>query len=86
MPYIKKKIHRMILNVLIYRNLEYLDCDGHLNYFIAKLFKVLMEEKGMSYNHAKEFIGELECSKMEIYRRWVQPYEDEKIKENGDVE
>jgi len=24
-------------------------------------------------------------AKMEIYRRWVSPYEDVKVEENGDV-
>jgi hypothetical protein len=30
-------------------------------------------------------ISEVECAKLEFYRRVVSPYEDEKIKENGDV-
>lgn len=30
-------------------------------------------------------LGMLECCKMELYRRHVAPYEDEKIIENGDV-
>ena len=86
MPYIQNRVQRMILNVIIYKNIEYLDCDGRLNYFLAKLFQVLMQKKGMSYNNAQKFIGELECAKAEIYRRWIVPYEDKKMKENGDVE
>jgi hypothetical protein len=35
---------------------------------------------------SKQFLAELEMAKMEIYRRYVVPYGDEKIKENGDVE
>jgi len=30
-------------------------------------------------------IGALEACKLEFYRRAVVPYEDKKIKENGDV-
>jgi hypothetical protein len=30
-------------------------------------------------------IGMLECAKLELYRRSVANYEDEKILENGDV-
>jgi len=40
---------------------------------------------GIRYNKAKEFIGELEMAKMEIYRRWVSPYENEKRDSNGDL-
>lgn len=41
-----------------------------------------MKGKYTSYNAA---IGALECCKLEFYRRMVAPYEDLKIKENGDV-
>ena len=54
---------------------------GNLNYFLCKLFL----SKEMSYEHARNFIGELENAKLEIYRRWIAPYEDLKKKENGDV-
>mgnify|MGYP001578008472 CR=1 FL=1 len=30
-------------------------------------------------------IGALECAKLELYRRRVAVYEDQKIRENGDV-
>ena len=38
-----------------------------------------------SYTKFNNAIGVLECLKMELYRRMVAPYEDLKIKENGDV-
>ncbi len=34
----------------------------------------------------KDIIGALRCCELEIYRRLAAPYEDLKIKENGDVE
>lgn len=37
---------------------------------------------GIKHNN---FVGELECCVLEIYRRLISPYEDEKISENGDV-
>ena len=40
---------------------------------------------GNSYATINDIIGALEGAKMEFYRRVVAPYEDEKIKENGDV-
>lgn len=30
-------------------------------------------------------VGTILCAILEFYRRWVAPYEDKKIKENGDV-
>jgi len=55
---------------------------GHLNYFLFKLAKVCC----CNYAQYAAFIGELESAKLEIYRRFVAPYEDKKIQENGDVE
>lgn len=86
MPYIKDKILRAELNVLIawfkYYSNKSETKAGELNYFIFKLAKGYIH----NYATAREFIGELECAKQEIYRRIVAPYEDTKIEENGDVE
>lgn len=59
---------------------------GHLNYLIHKLVKDYIKMNGENYNTYKEIIGELECAKLEIYRRMVAKYEDKKIEENGDIE
>ncbi|MEM3692453.1 MAG: hypothetical protein QXI39_00310 [Candidatus Bathyarchaeia archaeon] len=56
--------------------------DGCLNYAITRLLKVLYQPKYFNYNRA---IGVLECCKLEFYRRCISPYEDAKIRENGDV-
>ena len=55
--------------------------NGNLNYFLFALAK----KQCKSYNQYKEFIGELECAMDEIKRRQLHPYEDNKIKQNGDV-
>ena len=55
---------------------------GNLNYFLFKLAK----KSCSCYADYAAFIGELEAAKLEIYRRQIAPYEDKKIKENGDVE
>ena len=38
-----------------------------------------------SYADYAEVLAALEAAKLEFYRRHVAPYEDKKIKENGDV-
>ena len=56
---------------------------GELNYSITKLLLAL---KGAGkYKDYNELIGALESAKLEFYRRQIGPYEDEKVKENGDV-
>ena len=57
---------------------------GQLNYVITKLLKSVYGEK-INYKSHNEIIGMLDCCKMEWYRRQTSPYEDEKIKTNGDV-
>jgi hypothetical protein len=39
----------------------------------------------VGYAEINEVVGVLECCKLELYRRLAAPYEDTKIKENGDV-
>ncbi len=56
--------------------------DGVLNYIISSLIAKLYKT---SYTELNAAIGVLECAKLELYRRRVSPYEDEKIAENGDV-
>ena len=82
MPYIKSKIIRNVLNQIILRQSVIFKQTGNLNYFLFKLAK----ETCTNYESYRNFIGELEAAKLEIYRRQIAPYEDKKIKENGDVE
>jgi len=56
--------------------------DGQLNYIISSLVDELY---GNNYKDLNAAIGMLECVKQELYRRVIAPYEDTKIKENGDV-
>jgi len=67
-------------------NLDILQPNGNINYMLFKLFRMLTQNRLMSYNRAKEFIGELECAKLEIVRRPLSEYENKKMKENGDVD
>lgn len=57
---------------------------GDLNYIITtKILNFLGENP--NYERFNAAIGALECCKLELYRRMVVPYEDGKIRENGDV-
>ena len=57
---------------------------GELNYCLTNIVLEFLGENPR-YQNYNDVIGVLECMKQEIYRRKIVPYEDLKIKENGDV-
>lgn len=58
---------------------------GELNYLITLLVINFLEEKGLSYQTCNDIVGALDNAKDEFKRRVQNPYEDRKIRENGDV-
>lgn len=87
MPYIKPESRPEIDELLAglashLASLPDTEQDGALNYAITKILHQVYPPRYYNYNRA---IGALECIKLELYRRKVAPYEDEKITENGDV-
>lgn len=86
MPYIKVD-QRHDLYPTVRRPAE---TAGQLNYQITMLLNEFIDDPEpphtrKSYDRYNAAIGALECAKLELYRRMIAPYEDEKIKENGDV-
>lgn len=87
MPYIKQEkrpLYKEEIESLV-RKLEeqpLTEQDGDLNYIVTSIMKMLYKPRYFNYNRA---VGVLEAIKQEYYRRVVAPYEDEKIRENGDV-
>jgi len=88
MPYIKqedrKRYDELIVDLaIVLGEIPEEDRDGHINYVITKLFKILYAPpKYKRYNRA---MGVLECIKQEFYRIFIAPYENIKIAENGAV-
>ena len=62
-----------------------ISCAGELQYAMAVMFKSYIEQKGITYQVCNDIMGALAGAQMEFYRRHVVPYEDRKIKINGDV-
>ncbi len=58
---------------------------GELNYAFTFIIKSYLEGKELRYQLINDVVGALEGAKTEFQRRVVTPYEDIKIKENGDV-
>jgi len=59
---------------------------GELNCQITReIINYWYDNLPQNYQRINDIIGALEGAKAEFYRRVVVPYEDKKIKENGDV-
>lgn len=90
MPYIKPE-KRARLDVLVdavdvvLRKTPEVQLEGELNYLFTSILKNRYAHEPRSYFKFNRVVGLLECVKLELYRRWVSQYEDEKIKENGDL-
>jgi len=69
-----------------YSSLSAQDFAGHLNFLNFFLVKKWIKKNGQKYWIFSLFVGTLVCCVLEIYRRLVAPYEEEKIKSSGDVE
>ncbi len=78
-PELDKKLEPVIKHLAA---LPFEEQDGALNYAITKMIKGIYPIK---YRHLNRALGVLTAVTHELYRRIVGPYEDEKIKENGDV-
>lgn len=83
MPYIAKD-RREVVNPLSYDTVMPINA-GELNYVLTVYLKHYFENQGGRYQQINDIMGALEGAKMEFYRRVAAPYEDTKIKENGDV-
>ena len=58
---------------------------GELNYRLTGVIREYFKLNGESYRMFNDVVGALEACKLELYRRIIAPYEDQKMKENGDV-
>lgn len=92
MPYIKEHrkeriVEKTMGNDGFNRLISTLDIEtaGELNYAITEMIKIYFKNNGGNYQAINDIVGALEGAKAEFQRRVVAPYEDEKIKENGDV-
>ena len=90
MPYIKKEDKVDVLEIAALALKGNKDgllfvSAGEFNYIVTTLCNIYLKTHSESYYTLNEIMGILECAKQEFYRRAVVPYENDKIKENGDV-
>jgi len=84
MPYIKKDARKFLTPKSAPLN------AGELNFAITALcieyLQARKEHNGeWRYQELNDVLGALEGAKLEFYRRVAVPYEQKKIRENGDV-
>lgn len=81
MPYIDQKQRKELdrwLSTIVMFDLP----PGELHYVITRL---LLKTKPKNYTDYNMLIGVLENIKLELYRRVIAPYEDDKKYKNGEV-
>jgi hypothetical protein len=80
MPYIKRERRDAIMSGDAPRD------AGELNFALTTVVDKYLQDRGdLRYAHINEAVGALECAKLELYRRVAVPYEEQKMKESGDV-
>ena len=84
MPYIKTG-GRLPLDILIGSLAEKIRSKGDLNYVICELVGQLIINTKISYTQISEWIDGVDGAENELRRRLLDPYEDLKIVENGDL-
>lgn len=85
MPYIKQEDRSRLDPLVKAMEDAEIRTPGELNYLLTMLTHRFLNQKPESYQGYNDCIGALEGAKLELYRRHVASYENEKIQENGDV-
>jgi uncharacterized protein DUF6899 len=82
MPYITKTRRAAVSS---FDSFDHPANAGELTYAITKLICDYLMQHEVRYETMAQVLGALSGAKLEFYRRVVTPYEDRKIRENGDV-
>ena len=85
MPHIKQVRRDALVNASDEDGDDRILNSGELNYSFTMLIKDYLFNQGECYQTYNDIIGALEGAKLELYRKKIVPYENKKIKENGDV-
>lgn len=85
MPYITQD-RRDAFDEYIFEIVEELENAGEFNYVISKIAACLVNQGvDTRYENLNAVDGAIGLAQAEFRRRWVYPYEDQKIYENGDL-
>jgi len=85
MPYISESWRRTKINKYVEDMTGFIKSKGDINYAISQLIGSLILRDGIGYTTMSNYIDVLPDAEAELRRRLLDPYEDYKIIENGDV-
>jgi hypothetical protein len=85
MPYIAKTDRERLNPLIEVLSHQDIKSPGELNYLLTMITHKFLNQQPENYQSYNDAIGALESAKLELYRRHVAEYEQEKIKLNGDV-
>lgn len=85
MPYIKQNDRKQFDEILEKVRECFPQTAGELNYLISSICKICLDHSDRKYQNYNDTLGALEGVKLELYRRYISDYEDQKIQENGDI-
>lgn len=85
MPYIPQK-NRDLFQPELEECLQNINNKGDLTFCVYFLAFKVAQRRGLSYTNLSTAISCLEDAAVELRRRHLNPYEDAKIRENGDIE
>ena len=84
MPYIKPEDRKKFSSLEVIGATA--ESCGELNYVISMIVKGYLNKRALlRYQDINDAMGALENAKLELYRRIAVPYEDSKIRINGDI-
>ena len=87
MPYTRPQDRTEKMKGCIAALSQEIENKGDLNYVICELAGWLMiKTGGMGYTNVSNWIDGVHGAERELTRRLLNPYEDEKILENGDLQ
>jgi len=88
MPYIKQEDREKFENSLnlLKKDICSDDSKGELTYILYSISLDWIKKKGKSYTSISSGISSLTDAAEELRRRELNPYEDVKLKENGDID
>jgi len=84
MPYIKRD-RRKCLEVYLEVLTQNVENKGELTYCVYKLGVEYLKNHSLNYQNISDICASMRDAEYEIRRRILNPYEDKKIKENGDI-
>ena len=86
MPYTKYEDRTPKMQQAISTLINEINNKGDLNFVICELTgHLIIKSGGMGYTNISNWIDGVHGAERELTRRLLNPYEDEKIEENGDL-